>query len=426
MIFGSGPRGVYPRGARRWPARAVTARPRDATVVHIIARLNVGGAAAQVIDLTASLGARYRTLLVTGHVDVDEVDMRTTTGMRDVDLVDVPELGRAIRPWRDLVAFVRIVKLLRRVRPEIVHTHTAKAGLLGRAAAVITGVPVRVHTFHGHVFHGYFGPLATWFFLTIERVLARITSCIVAVSPKQASELADTYRIAPASRIRAIPYGFDLDRYTNADRPRLREAFRRELDAGERRIVTIVGRLVPIKNHDLFLGAAARVLADGHDALFVIVGGGPEEERLRARAAELGIADDVRFLGWRYDLDRIYAGSDVVALTSLNEGTPVSMIEALAAGCAVVATDVGGVRDVLDGGRLGLLVASNDVDGFADALDRLLRDEPLRRRLAENGPTSARQRYGVERLLDDTAALYTELGAATALHDTLLEQRVGS
>ncbi|MBX6387216.1 MAG: glycosyltransferase, partial [Microbispora sp.] len=347
-------------------------------------------------------------------------------GGRGVDVVDIPELGRAIRPWDDLMALAKLVRLLRRARPAIVHTHTAKAGVLGRIAAILAGVPIRVHTFHGHVFHGYFGPLTTRLFLAIERRLARRTTCILTVSESQAAELAGRYRLCARERIRVMPLGLDLDRFRAVDRAALRDEFRAEVRAGDDPVVSIIGRLVPIKDHDLFLDAAARLLRRGLAATFVIVGGGPEEARLRERARANDLADRVRFLGWRSDLERIYAGSDVVALTSRNEGTPVCLIEALAAGCAIAATDVGGVRDVLEDGRVGLLVPPGDADAFAGALERLLVDEPLRRPFIERGPASAEQRYTVQRLLHDMAALYDELGAAASLHPESLQPQVGT
>lgn len=397
------------------------ARP---TVVRVIARLNVGGPALHVTHLTVGLRDRYPTLLVAGRVGEGEAEYRGGEGGRAMPIVDIPELGRAIRPWDDVVALLKLIRLLRRARPGIVHTHTAKAGVLGRVAAIVAGVPIRVHTFHGHVFHGYFGPVVTRVFLAVERFLARWTTCILTVSGSQAEELAARYRICARERIRVMPLGLDLDRFQAGDQARLRDEFRAEVGAGETPIVSIVGRLVPIKNHDLFLEGAARLLQRGVAATFVVVGGGPEEARLRERARADGLGDRVRFLGWRSDLERIYAGSDVVALTSRNEGTPVCLIEALAAGCAIVATDVGGVRDVLEGGRAGLLVPGDDADAFARAVERLLADEPLRRSLTERGPDSARQRFTVQRLLHDMAALYDELGAAATLHSERLQPQV--
>lgn len=384
-------------------------------VVRIIARLNIGGPALHVTHLTAGLAERYPTLLVAGQVSNGEGDMSGVARDKGVDVYSLPELGRSIRPWDDLLVFVKLFRLLRRVRPEIVHTHTAKAGTVGRLAALAARVPVRVHTFHGHVFRGYFGRWTTRLFLWTERLLARTTTRIVTVSESQADELAGEFRICPRDHIRVIPLGLELDRFLPERTAHLRDELRAEIAAGDEPVVSIVGRLVPIKNHDLFLAMAAALTAQGRACTFLIVGGGEEEARLRARAADLGIADRVRFLGWRTDLERIYAGSDMVVLTSHNEGTPVCLIEAMAAGRPVIATDVGGVRDVLEGGRLGRLVPPGDAEALAGAVTRLLDDPDLRSELQRRGASAAPARFGVHRLLTDVSALYDEVLSSSAL-----------
>lgn len=361
------------------------------------------------MHLTGGLERRFPTLLITGRVAKGEADLLPRAEGRGVRISVIPELGREIRPLRDLRALLKLIRLFRRERPEIVHTHTAKAGTVGRLAAVLAGVPVRVHTYHGHVFKGYFGPVKTRLFLAIERFLARFTTRIIAISPAQAEDLVEQFRICERGRVRIIPLGLELDRFQPDRIQRLRPGFREEIGAGEQSVVAIVGRLVPIKRHDLFLEAAARLQRAGRRCVFVVVGGGPEEPRLRRLSAELGISSTVCFLGWRQDLERIYAGADVVALTSDNEGTPVCLIEALAAGRPVAATDVGGVRDVLRGGELGLLVPSGDADAFAAALARLLDEPGLREELGREGAAVAPRMYGLNRLLDDTAALYDQL-----------------
>jgi glycosyltransferase involved in cell wall biosynthesis len=391
------------------------APPAGYRVVRVIARLNVGGPAIHVINLSEGLAEHHPTLLVAGRVDDTEADMSGRAADRGVPLWSLPELGRRIHPWQDLVAFIKLYRLLRSLRPHIVHTHTAKAGTLGRLAALAAGVPVRVHTFHGHVMHGYFGPFRTRLVIGVERLLARVSTCIVTISESQRRELAGGYRICPPERMRVIPLGFDLGRFRPERVAELRGQLRAELAAGARPIVTIVGRLVPIKDHALFLEAAAHVVAAGTDCLFVVVGGGPEEGRLREKVEALGLGSSVRFLGWRDDLDRIYADSDVVALTSRNEGTPVCLIEALAAGRAVVATDVGGVRDVLEDGRLGVLVPPGDAAAFATAVELLLRDASRRSDLGRKGALAVPQRFGIDRLLDDTMRLYDELLASEGL-----------
>lgn len=377
-------------------------------VVRVIARLNVGGPAQHVILVTEALRERYPTLLVAGDVEPGEADMSSLAARHGVYVHRIPELGRSIRPLDDAVALWKLWRVLRRVRPRIVHTHTAKAGTLGRLAALFAQVPVRVHTYHGHVFHGYFSPLKTWFFLRIERILAGTTTRIVAVSPHQKEELQGYLRLAP-ERISVIPLGLDLGRFREGSQASARRRFREAIGAAESDVVvTMVGRLVPIKNHALALRAAGRVIPRRPEMLLVLVGGGEEEERLRALAGELGVSGRVRFVGWWDDLPAVYYGSDIVALTSDNEGTPVCLIEALACGRPVVATAVGGVADVLDQGALGKLVPSGDVAAFGSALEELLEPE-ARARWSGLAASRTIESYGIERLASDMARLYSEL-----------------
>lgn len=382
---------------------------KSASVVRVIARLNVGGPAQHVMNLSGGLAQRYPTLLVAGQVDAGEADMSGQAEARRVELHPLPELGRRIHPWQDVVALVKLVRLFRRVRPQIVHTHTAKAGTLGRIAALLARVPVRVHTFHGHVFRGYFGPSTTRLVLMIERLLARTSTRIVTISESQASELVGEFRLCSRERVEVVPLGLDLEPFRGERIAAVRGELRRELDAEDRPIVTIVGRLVPIKNHHLFVEMAAALRSQGRSCLFVIVGGGTETERLQAQVSALGLTDEVRFLGWRSDLDRIYADSDVVVLSSNNEGTPVCLIEALAAGCAVVSTEVGGVADVLEHGRLGVLTPPGDAQALSRAVGDLLDRPELRQELGRRGALAVPARFGVTRLLQDVEALYDRL-----------------
>jgi glycosyltransferase involved in cell wall biosynthesis len=378
-------------------------------VVRVITRLNVGGPSQHAVHLTAGLRERFPTMLAFGDVDKGEVEVATDISDGALPLQRVPGLGRRIRPLDDIRAFIKLYLLLRSERPLLVHTHTAKAGMVGRLAAVAARVPIRVHTFHGHVFRGYFGPWTTRLFLTIERLLARGTSCVIVLSENQKREITEEFRVCDAKRVRVVPLGLTLDRFAPARIAPLRPEFRREINAGDCTVITIVGRLVPIKDQALFLQTARELVNAGRRCVFVIVGGGSEESRLSRLAEQLGLGDRVRFLGWRTDLERIYAGSDIVVLTSANEGTPVCLIEALAAGKPVVATDVGGVRDVLENGRLGMLVQKREPAVLASAIMSLMDDTARCDELSRNGAEAAPLRWDVNRLLKDTASLYDEL-----------------
>ena len=385
-----------------------------ATVLRVIARLNVGGPAWHAVLLSAGTRARYPTLLAIGTTGAGEGDVSSLAEEHCVPVERIPGLGRDITVFGDLHALWSLWRLCRRLRPRIVHTHTAKAGTLGRLAAWLAGVPVRVHTFHGHVFDGYFARWKTALYIAIERLLARITTRIVAISPRQAVELGGYLRVG-ADKISVIPLGLDLGRLSSSDggeaaaRARFRAAVGAPADAV---VITMVGRLTKIKNHALAMRALAALNGDAVSrALLVLVGGGEDEPRLRALARTLGIESRVRFAGWWRDLEAVYQGSDIVALSSDNEGTPVCLIEALACGRPVVATAVGGVPDVLQDGRLGVLVPKGDVKTFAEALRRLL--DPASRRPYERIDRAAVvARYGVARLVSDIQLLYDELTAA--------------
>lgn len=377
-------------------------------VIRVIARLNTGGPALHVMHLSGGLREQYPTLLVAGSVAQGEQDQTPLVRQRVPAVEIIPALGREIHPIRDLRVLFRLYRLFRTVRPTIVHTHTAKAGTVGRVAAWLARVPVRVHTFHGHVLRGYFGAAKTRAFILLERWLANRSTAIVAISPLQAEELVNEFRITSRDKIRVIPLGLDLAPFAALGHDERRRRLRAEIGVNDDIVVTCVGRLVPIKNHRLLLHAFHRAKTGGLAARLLIVGDGSERPALEALRDELHLKDAVQFLGWRHDLDVVYAGSDIVVLSSDNEGTPVSLIEALASGCAVVSTDVGGVRDVLDGGKRGVLVPAGDAEALAQALRDLARDNGRRAQLAASGRVVLVQ-FGRERLIADMAALYGEL-----------------
>ena len=381
-------------------------------VLQVIARLNVGGPANQACALTSRLDpTTYDTRLVAGTVGPQEADLLSLMNVTLAGLTRVPELGREPTATGDMVALAKLVHLMRRERPHIVHTHTAKAGALGRLAAWLTGVPVIVHNFHGHVLRGYFGPTKERTYVAIERALARVTTHLVAVSETVRSELLG-FRIGRPDRFSVIKVGLDLEPFLDADR--LRDELRQELGlATSVPLIGIVGRLVPIKRHTLFLDTAAR-LARVTPAHFVIVGDGELRATLEFKVAQLGLGGRVHFLGWRADLPRIYAGLDIVTLTSINEGSPVVLIEAMAAGRPVVATRAGGVVDVVAHGVTGL-VAEHSAEALSQAVSDLMRDEGRRAAMGRRGRVAVYPAYSVPRLLSDMDALYRDALAGSAV-----------
>ncbi|MEO0563354.1 MAG: glycosyltransferase, partial [Chloroflexota bacterium] len=364
-------------------------------VMRIIARLNIGGPAIHVSLLTQRLDRdRYDTRLVVGSISTGEGDMSYYAERLGVEPTVIPSLQRELSLGGDLRTLWTLYQMMREYKPHVVHTHTAKAGFIGRLAAKLAGVPVIVHTFHGHVFTGYFGPAKTRLFITLEQLAARLSDTIITLTDSLRRELAEQYRITRKSRMTVLPLGLDLESFAKVER-NTGEAFAAWGVPADVPTIGIVARLTPVKNHKLFLEMAALIHEERPDARFLIVGDGENRDELEARTAELSLTDVVTFTGWQQDTARIYADLDVKVITSLNEGTPVTLIEALAAGCPVVSTDVGGVGELLEGGKYGTLVPPGNAKALANAVIDVLDNPP--------DPEPARNamihRYGIDRLV---------------------------
>jgi glycosyltransferase involved in cell wall biosynthesis len=369
------------------------------------------------------MAPEWETMLVIGGKDDHEQDATHLAERLDISPVVVPEMKRAIDPFADRAAYNKIKRLIRDFKPDVVHTHAAKSGAIGRLAAAACKVPVVVHTFHGHVFHSYFGTAKTQAFIQIERYLARRSSGIIAISELQKAELADKYRICPSSKINIIPLGFDLDRFSTDVAPK-RAAFRKRYDIADDEIaIGIVGRIVPVKNHALFVVAAAKALGKTSQKLrFIIVGDGDMRTTMEGEFRLAGIdyayyPREARHaqaicISWQTEMDEVLAGLDIVALTSHNEGTPVSLIEAQAAGRPVVSTGVGGVADVVAEGCTGFVTPPGDADAFAAALLKLTEDAATRKAFAARGTAAVQSRFSYQRLVGDMDRYYRELLAA--------------
>jgi len=401
-------------------------------ILRIIARLNVGGPARHVVWLTDAFSTDgNETMLIAGRVPEGEEDMAYFAEANGVFPNYIHEMSRELS-LRDAICVVKILRVIRHFRPDIIHTHTAKAGAVGRIAAILSNLidsvtlrtqsrHVTVHTFHGHVFHGYYGPLKSRFFILIERFLARFaTSAIIVISKSQFQEIHGRYRIGRPEQFRIVPLGIDLEPFVNALESR--GETRRELGIGDGEVaVAYFGRLTQIKNLPMFLDAARLFLASPRAAntKFFIVGDGAERARLEAMSREGGLAASVRFLGNREDVARLYAAFDIVALTSINEGTPLSIIEAMAARRAVISTLVGGVEDLLGGEsraigdvsvrERGLAVASGDAKSFAEGLIYLAKDAELRHSLGCKASDFVIDNFGKQRLVGDIKELYRNL-----------------
>ena len=387
-------------------------------VVRVITRLNIGGPSIQATRLTDRLEPHgFATTLIHGRLGEGEGDMSylIAPGARTIYL---ETLRRPLSPVADVRALWRLYRELKRARPAIVHTHMAKAGLLGRLAATAYnltrgGAPRArvVHTYHGHVLEGYFSPLMTGLFIALERMLARLSDVIVAISPAIERELRDGFRIGRGDQYRVVPLGFDLSEFAAVDDAARAGARQRLEIAADAEVVSTVGRLTGIKQHRLFLDAIAAAARTRPNLLALIAGDGELRGELEAYAQQLGIAGRVRFLGWRRDLATIYGATDVFMLTSRNEGTPVALIEAMAAGVPGVSTDVGGVKDVIDSIDVGARVRDGDAAGLAAELVRYLADADLRRRTGQRARAAVLDRYSLDRLVRDITALYRDLPA---------------
>jgi glycosyltransferase involved in cell wall biosynthesis len=403
-------------------------------IVRVIARLNVGGPAKHVVWLTAGL-KECETLLVAGTVPPGEDDMGYFATEMGVTPLYIAEMSREVS-LKDALTIWKLYRLFVHERPHIVHTHTAKAGTVGRVAGllyrwltprVLVGRPRPckfVHTYHGHIFHSYYGPLKTRVFVNIERALARlVTDRIVVVSEQQRREINEEFRVGRSDQFAVIPLGLDVRVFANWRERRRR--FRDELGASESDLlVGIVGRLTEVKNHDLFLRSAALCKESVRARVrFVVIGDGHLRNRLEDQARTLGLAEHVVFTGTRKDPEFFYPALDIVALTSRNEGTPLTLIEAMLNARPVIATAVGGVVDLLGDTidtseaqdapysicQRGVRVPPNDATAFAAGLTRLIDDEALRRTTGERGREFAEQHFAKERLLDDITTLYSQL-----------------
>ena len=406
-------------------------------IVRIIARLNVGGPARHVVWLTDGLQTdEFQSVLLTGTVPEGEEDMRWFADAHNVKPFYIPEMSRELSA-KDAVSLWKVFRQLIREKPDIVHTHTAKAGTIGRAAGffykwltpkILIGKPRPVkfvHTFHGHVFHSYYGRGKTRFFLLIEKFLARlVTDKIIVISDQQFEEIHHRFGVGRASQFKIIPLGIDLEQFAESETKR--NVFRREIAMKPGEIlVGIVGRLTEIKNLSLFLNVAElykNTLSDSSPKLrFIIIGDGNLRQSLEKEAAELDVKDIVEFLGNRSDTDIFYAGLDIVALTSHNEGTPLSLIEAMANTRPVISTAVGGTVDLLgnEAAKMenftvcerGVKIKPNDAESFLSGLIYLSENEILRDRLGLKGKEFVVSNYSKERLVGEIADLYRDLSA---------------
>ena len=387
--------------------------PPPIRVLRVIARLNVGGPAIQAITLSRLLEERgYATRLIRGQEGAREGSMDALAKQLEVTPVSLPTLKRRIG-LGDLASLVFLVRQIRHWQPQILHTHAAKAGALGRTAALLAGrrrPPVIVHTFHGHVLTGYFPPLISAAFTVLERTFARFTTCLIAVSEEVRSDLV-RLGVAPPEKIIVLPLGFDFSRFdaTEEERRERREAFRRDLGIPlDAQVVTLVARLEPIKRVDRFL-RVANLIQEPQGTWFLVAGDGALREELQQSPEAARLGDRLVWAGLRDDMPDVYFASDVLAVTSDNEGTAVSAIEAQAASLPVVTTRVGGMPTVVEDGQTGFVIDRESERALADRIAELLQNREIAGKLGRAGAVMARRRFALERLVGDVDGLYERL-----------------
>jgi len=389
-------------------------------ILRIHNRLIVGGPAHNVTLLSAYLSPEFETKLLVGKKDSSEKDASYLASQLGLQPIEIVEMRRNILPFNDIKAYFKIKKIIKEYKPDIVHTHASKSGTIGRLAARSCKVPIIVHTFHGHVFHSYFNGFFSSMIVKFERFLATKSDAIIAISDLQRAELIDEYKIAPAEKIFTVPLGFNLDKFQE-NQPSKRNAFRKKYGFKEDElIIGIIGRLVPIKNHEMFLEVASIIKANNNNQVkvrFAIIGDGDSRTIIKKRSAELQLScsyfvnqpqsqTDVVITSWETEIDQALAGLDIVVLTSNNEGTPVSLIEAQAAFKPVVSTNVGGVEDIVIHGQTGFITAVGDVKAFAGFVQQLIENPLLRESMGKNGYENVIVRYSKQRLVNDIKNLY--------------------
>ena len=380
-------------------------------VLRIINRFNIGGPTYNATFLTRFLSDDFETLLIGGLPEKGESDSLHILEEYGVEAILLPEMKRKPNFFSDRKALRRIKEIIAEFKPDIVHTHASKAGALGRKAAIDMNVPVVVHTFHGHVFHSYFGKVKTELYKFIERKLAHKSTGIIAISDLQKKELVNTYQIARESKVKVIPLGFDLQKF-NLNLSAKRKIVREKFQIGENQVaIAIVGRLAPIKNHSLFLESVDLLHGQTEKKLvFFIVGDGELRDVIAQKVSELtkkGV--DIRMTSWIKDINEFNAGMDIICLTSNNEGTPVSIIEAQASQVTVVSTNVGGVQNVMIDNETGYIVPKNNARIFADKLLVLIENEALRNEMGQKGWAFVKERFHFERLVKEMEHYYKEL-----------------
>ena len=389
-------------------------------ILRILNRFNVGGPVYNAAYLTKYINEDlYETFLIGGKPEIHEKPADYILNNLGVRFKQLKYMRRAISPFYDLITLFQIIFIIYKYQPNIIHTHAAKSGLLGRLASLFYYKNVKVfHTYHGNVFEGYFSNLKNKIILIVERFLAKYSTKIIAISKLQRDDLVFKYKICEKDKIQIIPLGFDLSKFSKNMKFK-REKYRNEFNVcNETTLITIIGRIVPIKNHNLFIDVIKFCINKSNKKIkALVVGDGSKTEDLLRYTKKLGLSYsyknfdkkcDVLFTSWQSEIDGILAATDILCLTSLNEGTPVSIIEALASETASISTDVGGVSDIIENNINGI-VSSDKILDYAENLLRMINDDNFRNTLAKNGKISSVEKYNYSKLVFNTESLYQKI-----------------
>jgi len=389
-------------------------------ILRILNRFNIGGPTHNALYLTKHLYPEFTTKLIGGMKLDSEGSFEYILEKNNINYEYIADMHRSINIIADFKSYIAIKKIIKSFKPDIVHTHAAKSGALGRLAAINSNVPIIIHTFHGHVFHSYFGRLKSFIFILIERFLCNRSTKVIAISDLQKRDLVEKYKICDKEKVAVIPLGFDLNIFVKNHLEK-KEKFINEFNIQpDETTIGIIGRLTPVKNHKLFLDSIKHLLEITQKKVRIfIVGDGEDRKAIEDYTKQLGISfvnekdssnkEIISFTSWRKDIDVIYAGLDIVCLTSLNEGTPVSLIEAQASRIPVVTTNVGGIADIVIDQETGFILDEGNHEDIAIALKKLIEDEVLRKQMGDNGFKNVYEKYSYIRLVSDIRNLYKHI-----------------
>ena len=386
-------------------------------IIHVITRLDKGGSAEDTIQTILGIDKKkYEVILVKGPTYESKMSKEEHASviadlkelqLKGVKIVNIPFLLRRINPVYDLLVLFSLYVFLIKEKPSIVHTHTSKAGLLGRLAAKLVGIPIIIHKPHGHVFFGYFGPFKTKMFIILERLASKITDKIVALTNGEKEDYI-LFKIADEDKFVIMPSGVELNKFKELPLKEIQN-YKKKLGIPETSLVVgTVGRLVPVKGPEFLIEAAKHIISKNPDTLFIFTGDGPLKQNLEKKAFDLGIKENVIFLGWKDDVSKIISIYDVFALPSLNEGMGRVLVEAMALGKPIVASNIGGIPDLVIHGKNGFLVPPKNPKELAKYIQILLEDEEKREKMGLAGKKIALN-FSARNIVEKTEELYGEL-----------------